>query len=319
MAEAAPAAVAAPEAAATPAEAPATPIAAHGDGIDAIIAKIEAQESGEAPAEAAAPAEAPAEAEKSRLELRREFLAAGKAKRKADESMKQAREMNDRATKFGQVSGQWKEDPVGLLRAAGIDEKQYFQALTHHALKDVGAPIDPIVDHGRRVEALEQQLAQERNARAQYETQAMRSQALGTVGSVFAGPGADAHEALLAYHDGDPRAASAYVLDAIESHWRESGEIIQPAEAARQLEEHHAKAFEAALARLEKTKKFAARFRAAQAAADTAAKQGARGVAKTLSNRSHPGAGAAQNGVRPTKPGDRDADVDDVLRKLGIA
>ncbi len=211
-------------------------------------------------------------------------------------------------------------DPRALLRAAGIDERAHYRAHTEYALRELtdAPPVDPVRVLEERIATYERERNEERAARQQETTSRQVEDSIrGTVLPAVAD--AKAFQVLHKLHKGDQRAVAGYVFEAMKSHYDRTlketgtGEVIEPAEAAKQLEEYHSGVIEAGLKEALGLERFGSRYRAAPPEAPAPA-----APSRTLTNRSNPGVSrvVAQDS-KPRKP-PQNPRMAEIMRKRGL-
>lgn len=198
-------------------------------------------------------------AEKTGADIRKEWLSIQKLKRSLAEKEKKAAESAARAEAFEKVrtAAESGEDPVAILKAAGLDPVKYYQHLTKYALSDKGreaAAEDPVQkqlrEHKERISQYEKDVQQLRDEAKNREDLAAKNQVIqdkiipflktneGSYDCLFAEYGANtAIEVFKTWYElyekeGTPRDLKA-VADEMNEYWKET--IGKGLEAAAKL------------------------------------------------------------------------------------
>lgn len=210
---------------------------------------------GEAPID-----ETPAAKRKAFLDQHKMLRQANEATARARREQATAREMSERATAFDASIRDWRKNPTAPLIAAGIDPKEFINHFVEHALHNDPPPgPDPVVE--KVTEAIQPYLQEMERERAQQtQHREMVEEANYIARGLLPALKPDSHEALLAVHDDDPIMAATYVYRSAKEHYEATGEVVPLPEAARRLEEFHAKQYEAAFQRGSRMKRFQQHF-----------------------------------------------------------
>lgn len=264
-----------------PAAAPSAAPKSRNQQIADVVAKVEAQEAGKHPGpenqtitptqkgETEAPAEAPAE--KSPAQVRKEFLDASKAQRKAQEEQKRAREMAEKADKVKKYQAEWKKDPSKILDELGIPKDEFYQTLTNQYLQ-IQPQEDPVEKKVKeKIDPVLEELRKEKEAIAAERDRAVVGNIVATqiIPMFNADDALDKYGALLSQFDNDKQKAAHFIYNECFGHWQRTGgtnggQAIPFDQAAQMFEDKYSELYEAGIKRLIGMKKFEHLFKGVQ-------------------------------------------------------
>lgn len=259
--------------------------------------------------------------EPTQAEIRKAWLRSQQVLRGANEKEKKAAAALARADAFEKVRSlaESGEDPVALLKAAGLDEVKYYQHLTKYALSDKArAPEDPVQkelrDHRERLDKYAKDLEVQATTIREREEMAAHNQVIADKVIPLLRDNADKYEALITEYGAN---AAVEVYKTVWDIYKETGKARSFAEVADEMETYWTETIGKGLEAAAKLKKFQNRF--AQSAPETPANPPTAPATPmrsvTLSNKP-PALAAAPPAPAPRRHLTRDERVAEILRKF---
>jgi hypothetical protein len=217
------------------------------------------KEGGEKPKEAAKEEEQPSEAK-----LRKEWLEVQKAKRKGAEFLKMAKAKLADAEGYAEAKRKVEsgDDPMALIRFAGLDPVKNYADVTKYALSDKAKQEeDPAArerrEHKERLDAYEKRLAEQEAKILEREETTAKEEAIQKRVEPLLRSTPDDYECLFAqYGDG----AAAKVFETTYEIWKETGQARSFKDVADELEKFYTDNIGQGIEKIVKLKKFQGRF-----------------------------------------------------------
>lgn len=211
------------------------------------------------PPEGAAPQPGEGGEPKQEEKFASKFAALSRKEKALLEREKSIKEQSSKFEKFGSLLETAKENPLALLEEAGLT----FDDLANYVLSQ-GKEKDPASEVMKRLEALESQRAEDQKRAEQKELDRQKAYVEKAIteyrkdldGYIAANP--DDYELILANNAQDD------VWEVVEEYFYETGEILAPEQAAKQVEDY----LVAEAEKLLKSKKLASRFSPKEATPD---------------------------------------------------
>lgn len=271
--------------------------------------------------------------EKTAAEARKEFLAASKAARKAQEEQKKARELAQKADQISKFRADWQKSPSAVIQEMlGVDPAKFYQAQTDEFLGTHTAEPDPVVEKVQaELKPYIEELKKEKEAIQQQQITASEQHNIATrVLPVV--KNAEQFPILLTVFE-TPEKAAAEIYQQVKNHWIKTsefdaqgnvvkqGELVPFEECARQLEEFHEKQIDLGIKKIINMKKFAHYFRSEQASTgstDTVAQPEQPKANKTLTNAHSPSVASPSVSKKPFTKMNLNDRIDEVLRSNNL-
>lgn len=177
---------------------------------------------------------------------------------KAIQMQKEAKEMMAKAQRFQDVATKAATNPVEVAKALGMEPQEFLRRFQNEMFnipnEEVKKP-EPTVDD--RLKAYETERAQERKAAADYQSEMIRMNYIST--KIMPTLKSDTEKfQLLNYNDLE--ASAGFIYDMMNTHFQKTGEELNPADVAEEMENHLQQEFEDKIAQVKKIGKFSKHF-----------------------------------------------------------
>lgn len=205
-----------------------------------------------------------------RAQRRQEFKEANKAYQRAIQMQKEAEEKLKQAQRWEEVSKKAKEDPIEVAKALGLSPEEFLLKFQNKMLniQEEETPKDPQEEIKRRLQEYEEERKREKEQHAQIQSQLIRNNYISSKILPIISTDKDKFQ-LLNYNNLETSAG--FIYDMMNAHFQATGEELNPADVAEEMENQLMLEFEEKINAIKKISRFSKHFREEEPQAQTTA------------------------------------------------
>jgi len=177
---------------------------------------------------------------------------------KAIQMQKEAKALMEQARHFDEIKQKAATNPVELAKALGMDPNEFLRRYQNEMFNIPNEEVKkPELTVDEKLKRFEEERAQEKRAQANYQAEMIRMNYIST--KILPAIKADAEKyQLLNYNN--PEASAGFIYDIMNDHYQKTGEELNAADVAEEMENQLQKEFEEKIESVKKISKFSKHF-----------------------------------------------------------